>query len=594
MVRMVATLQQSEQGMIAGKAAADSVPGDKASFAENFARLATTGESVRGADVAGISVGEKTNEDVAKRSFGQQFARVKSQAGLVSSLPAKREDVLPEAENNVDGAVGRNSVMSSSKQVGPGGSATKRSVLNAKVNQAGADVKESNDSSAKSEGIASGKTQVTESVDASGRKSEDNFAADDAGEAGMTTVMSDVAAVAGPGVARDVVALAPVRGDEIVGPKEGGGQGLKADAVMGSKSQRVEAGRSAKSGRSSDSGSAGDVMTGSSSMTGAAVDVTVPMTQQTVTAPLPTQHGGDEVVAGAAGQVQKRGAGVGFDQPITRTERRQDARPGVEQAGVGQSGTAAAGEISAAGRKDVAGEAQTAAVDETGKAALAPAGVEGAKVQELVASDALMVGIKGHGAEHVVEMKQADAAGTALTSSGQEGMAGDAAGISRGGHGTLAATATTLEIGMPGGTHGWLKIRAEMGSGGEVTAALSSSSPSGQAMLRRELPALSSFLQDERLTVHAVVLDKVGTGAGIAGSTQSGSSESAGDGRAQQGRSQQGQWSGQNAQGEASRQGKARGWSFAEESVGYAGWSGAEMLPQAMYGSGGSWLSVRA
>ena len=191
-------------------------------------------------------------------------------------------------------------------------------------------------------------------------------------------------------------------------------------------------------------------------------------------------------------------------------------------------------------------------------------------------------------------MKQADAAGAAMALGAQERMAGDATGIARGGHGTLAATATTLEVGMPGGTHGWLKIRAEMGSAGEVTAALSSSSSSGQAMLRRELPALSSFLQEERLTVHAVVLDKVAAGAGITGSMQGGSSESTGDGRAQQGRSQQGQWNGEDAQGEASRQDKAREWSFAEESMGYEGWSGAELLPQVMYGSGGGWLSVRA
>jgi hypothetical protein len=388
------------------------------------------------------------------------------------------------------------------------------------------------------------------------------------------------------------VALGSVHGDEIAVTKEAGGQGIKADAVMGSKLQRVEPGKAAKYKTAADSGSVDVVMTCSIPMA-AAADVTLPMTQQTAATLQPPQRGEGEVIAGAVGQGKKRVAGVGVDRP----ERRQDARPGVEQFGVGQPGTAASGEIAAEGKKGLAGAQQITSIGETGKATVVPAGVEGAKVQELVAvaSDALTVGIKGHGTEHGVGVKQTDAASIETASGAQEGIAGDATGGAMGGrHGIVTATATTLEVGMPGGTHGWLKIRAEMGSGGEVTAALSSSSSSGQAMLRRELPALSSFLQEERLTVHAVVLDKVAAGAGITGSMLGGNSESTGDGRAQQGGSQQGQWNGEDAQGEASRQGKAREWSFAEESVGYEGRSGTETLQQVMYETGGSWLSVRA
>ena len=216
------------------------------------------------------------------------------------------------------------------------------------------------------------------------------------------------------------------------------------------------------------------------------------------------------------------------------------------------------------------------------------------KVQEFVAADVLMVGIKGHGTRARSRDKARDDGNASAKCSGtQDGPAGEIMGNTMDGHRTLAATATALEVGVPSGTHGWLKIRAEMGSGGEVTAALSSASTSGQEMLRRELPALSSFLQEERLTVHAVVLDKVGAGAGGSGSTQGGNGEAAGDGRAQHESTKRGQWNGEDAQGEASPQSKARAWSSAEESVGYAGWSGAEMLPQAMSRNGGGWLSVR-
>jgi hypothetical protein len=151
-----------------------------------------------------------------------------------------------------------------------------------------------------------------------------------------------------------------------------------------------------------------------------------------------------------------------------------------------------------------------------------------------------------------------------------------------------------LEVGIPNGTHGWLKIRAEMGSGGEVTAALSSASTSGQEMLRRELPSISSYLQQERLTVHTVVLDKVATEAGGSGWAQSGSHETTGDGQTRQERSQQGQWNGESRQEERGQQGKDQVWRFGEEAAGYRGLGEVGIAPQVTYSGGGSWLSVRA
>lgn len=73
-------------------------------------------------------------------------------------------------------------------------------------------------------------------------------------------------------------------------------------------------------------------------------------------------------------------------------------------------------------------------------------------------------------------------------------------------HRTVSATPSVLEVGVANGADGWLKIRAELTDTGTVKAALSSSSTSGQEMLHRELPALSGFLDQERVPVSSLVV----------------------------------------------------------------------------------------
>lgn len=75
-----------------------------------------------------------------------------------------------------------------------------------------------------------------------------------------------------------------------------------------------------------------------------------------------------------------------------------------------------------------------------------------------------------------------------------------------GDHGTIAATPTALEVGVPGGSHGWLKVRAELGGDGTVHASMQSNSAAGTEALRRELPQLTSFLHQEQVRVSAVVV----------------------------------------------------------------------------------------
>ena len=79
-------------------------------------------------------------------------------------------------------------------------------------------------------------------------------------------------------------------------------------------------------------------------------------------------------------------------------------------------------------------------------------------------------------------------------------------------HTTLAATPTVLEVGVPGGTQGWLKIRAEIGEGGLVQASMSSSTHAGQDALHRDLPAINAFLESEHLQVSVQVAHSTSTG----------------------------------------------------------------------------------
>jgi hypothetical protein len=148
--------------------------------------------------------------------------------------------------------------------------------------------------------------------------------------------------------------------------------------------------------------------------------------------------------------------------------------------------------------------------------------------------------------------------------------------------GLLGATPTSLEVGIANGTHGWLKIRAEM-EGGVVTASLSPGSMAGQEMLHRELPSLAAYLQEEKLGVNTLVLkpaempDSMGTNSG--GSLQ-----------------RQGQSSQQQSDGarDGIGAGDKSGVGGAQQRPIYEGWNGFDggFLPS-MADNVGGWLNVR-
>jgi hypothetical protein len=101
-------------------------------------------------------------------------------------------------------------------------------------------------------------------------------------------------------------------------------------------------------------------------------------------------------------------------------------------------------------------------------------------------------------------------------------------------HGTLLATSTVLEVGIPRGAEGWLKIRAEVGSDG-ISASLSSASHAGQSILREQLPAINAFLQREQIHASATLLDKATT----PGASDGGSNAALGHGLDREGRQRQ-------------------------------------------------------
>jgi hypothetical protein len=152
---------------------------------------------------------------------------------------------------------------------------------------------------------------------------------------------------------------------------------------------------------------------------------------------------------------------------------------------------------------------------------------------------------------------------------------------------TLVATPTALEIGIQNGTHGWLKVRAEMTDGGVVNASVSTASSSGQEMLHRELPALTAYLQQEKVAVNTVVIHTpTAANAEFRGSGPE--TNGGGSYQAQQSSDEKGQ-----QQQNIGKMGSDR----VDETTDQQSWDGTgedATLSPVTYAGGGSWLSVRA
>ena len=149
----------------------------------------------------------------------------------------------------------------------------------------------------------------------------------------------------------------------------------------------------------------------------------------------------------------------------------------------------------------------------------------------------------------------------------------------------LTATPTALEVGIQNGTHGWLSVRAEMADGGVVNASVSATSSAGQEMLHRELPALTAYLQQEKVAVNAIV---VHTTPAVAAEGRSSTGTDGAGGQAQQ-RGNEG--------GDQQQSVRKQTLNDTDGTMTYPGLQGVDedgLSSLATYESGGSWLSVRA
>jgi hypothetical protein len=295
---------------------------------------------------------------------------------------------------------------------------------------------------------------------------------------------------------------------------------------------------------------------------------------------------------------------------------------------IGQSPRAIQGEVAAdrkTGAKTADGATATTKLDATknpssdASSDTAPAGTATeSSTRGVLAADSILPGTSTSGG-HPVESRGPSIAPTVhgFTSEAASSMAktdfpvdGTAGGALP--HAILNSSATSLEVGVASGTHGWLKIRAEMAGNGEVNASLTGSSPVAANRLRGDLPALNSYLQSEKVQVNELNVHTVLPGAGFSMGTASANTSSdrssydgsggfagTADGGTAGGRSQQ-----QDGQGTSSALVPVRSEDGSEVLLDRAsdpaafghgvGLGGKVDLSPVGYAVGGGWLNVRA
>jgi hypothetical protein len=70
-----------------------------------------------------------------------------------------------------------------------------------------------------------------------------------------------------------------------------------------------------------------------------------------------------------------------------------------------------------------------------------------------------------------------------------------------------------LDVGVFDGTHGWLRIRAELDSHGQVTASLTAASSVAHDSLRATVPEMTSYLASESVTVSRIAVHRISEGS---------------------------------------------------------------------------------
>jgi hypothetical protein len=144
----------------------------------------------------------------------------------------------------------------------------------------------------------------------------------------------------------------------------------------------------------------------------------------------------------------------------------------------------------------------------------------------------------------------------------------------------VAAGPSHLDVGVFDGTHGWLRIRAELDTGGSVNAALTASA-SAHSSLKSALPEMVSYLSSEAVGVSKIAVHRFDA----ANSTTAGTSEEGGAGVAH------GSHSGRDSEARKPHVGKMETANSPSEATMMIG---APWSPGFLAGMTGGWLNVCA
>ena len=87
-----------------------------------------------------------------------------------------------------------------------------------------------------------------------------------------------------------------------------------------------------------------------------------------------------------------------------------------------------------------------------------------------------------------------------------------------GGHQILSSGPAQLDVGVLDSTHGWLQIRAELGTDGAVSASVTGSALAHES-LREVLPEMASYLQSEALGISSIAVHRSADAAHAAAGT---------------------------------------------------------------------------
>jgi hypothetical protein len=296
-----------------------------------------------------------------------------------------------------------------------------------------------------------------------------------------------------------------------------------------------------------------------------------------------------EVTAIASGMVKRPDAAVVGENKVAVKDGRKVAGPASRlEAGPKREVVAAAGGAPVSELRVGDGVQRPAAHVFAEAAVHAVAGVAATSVgtQAVVApATAPVVAASVAGAPVRGSVGGHPASGVHASADGDGASAGMGASDTR----TLVATPNVLEVGIIGGAHGWLRVRAEMGHTGEVTASLVASNAGSAETLHKELGAMTAYLKSESVGVSSLTVTAPEKNAGTQAAVTYGSGSGAGYG-AGFGSGASGQGGRRDSESFAGKPDAAKVWDEAAMASGFAG----GMVPAGMLGgTSGGWLSVR-